>query len=82
MKPWNTFESLSQLEKLEYIHNRGKFLACRDTFFCSIFLFYVPNFFVEINISKNKAKCEYIEAFNATLRLEPYLEKIKLRLDW
>ncbi len=81
MDSWRTFESLSQLRKFDYIHKKGRILACRHTRLSTIFLFYVPNFFVEISISKKKARCEYIRAFDATLQLEPFLDEINLKLD-
>ncbi len=76
------FNILLEVEKISYLRQRGRFLATRQSNVFDIKLYHLNNFFVEVYFKQNQFKCEYIGTFQSTTLLTPYLNKIKLDLQF
>lgn len=65
-------------KKCDVITFQGNYLMQRTLADCKVFLYYTDGFFVEVFYSPKYQKVLMINAFDRTVGLKPYLEKISL----
>ena len=64
--------------KCDVITFYGNYLSQRNCADCKVFLYYTDGFFIEVFYSPKYQKVLMINAFDKTIGLEPYLDKISL----
>lgn len=77
-----SFDMLALSQKVSYLHNKGTWLITRQLELFDLRLFYLNNYFVEAYYSIPNFKCELIISFLNTTLLIPYLEGIRLNLEF
>jgi hypothetical protein len=65
-------------KKCDVITFNGNYLAQRTLADCKVFLYYTEGFFIEVFYSSKYQKVLMINAFEKTIGLDPYLDKISL----
>ncbi|HTE34214.1 MAG TPA: hypothetical protein VK666_27735 [Chryseolinea sp.] len=65
-------------KKCDVITFYGNYLAQRALADCKVFLYFTGGFFIEVFYSPKYKKVLMINAFEKTVGLEPYLDKISL----
>ncbi len=65
-------------KKCDIITFYGHYLLQRTLADCKVFLYYADDFFIEVFYSPKHQKVLMINAFDRSIGLEPYLEKISL----
>jgi hypothetical protein len=64
--------------KCDVITFNGSYLAQRNLADCKVFLYFTDGFFIEVFYSPEFKKVLMITAFEKTIGLAPYLDKISL----
>lgn len=65
-------------KKCDVITFYGNYLSQRTLSDCKVFLYFADGFFIEVFYSPRYQKVLMINAFEKTLGLEPYLDKVSL----
>lgn len=65
-------------KKCDIITFFGNYLAQRTLADCKVFLYFTEGFFIEVFYSPTYKKVLMINAFERTIGLDPYLDKISL----
>ena len=65
-------------KKCDVITFYGNYLAQRTLADCKVFLYFTEGFFIEVFYSPKYQKVLMINAFEKTIGLDPYLDKISL----
>jgi hypothetical protein len=65
-------------KKCDVITFRGNYLTQRVLGDCKVFLYHAGHFFIEVFYSPKHQKVLMINAFDKSIGLEPYLDKISL----
>jgi hypothetical protein len=65
-------------KKCDVITFYGNYLAQRNCADCKVFLYQTQGFFIEVFYSPQGQKVLMINAFDKSIGLDPYLEKISL----
>ena len=65
-------------KKCDVITFSGNYLSQRTLSDCKVFLYFTDGFFIEVFYSPRYQKVLMINAFEKTLGLEPYLDRISL----
>jgi hypothetical protein len=65
-------------KKCDVVTFYGNYLAQRTLADCKVFLYFTEGFFIEVFFSPTYQKVLMINAFEKTIGLDPYLDKISL----
>lgn len=72
------FSQLSLSKRASYTWAKGSFIMARRSKYHVYYLYEVRGFFAEIGYTSALNKIEFIDAFQDTARLNPYMETIEL----
>lgn len=72
------FREMTFEKKCDVITFQGNYLLQRRLADCKVFLYSAEEFFIEVFYSPKHQKVLMINAFDNTIGLEPYLDKITL----
>jgi hypothetical protein len=72
------FKMLIRDQQVEAVFNEGIFLMNLEKDGLSISLYQINNFYIEIGFSNDNGRIKWINCFEDTGKLTPYLEKIDL----
>lgn len=74
----DSFRVMPFEKKCDVITFQGNYLMQRTLADCKVFLYFAEGFFIEVFYSPKHQKVLMINAFEKTIGLQPYLDKISL----
>lgn len=72
------FRRLNEMQQLSLTEQKGVALAERKTAYCSVYLFQIGSFYVELYQHSHFNVVTRINSFTNTTLLEPYFESISI----
>jgi hypothetical protein len=72
------FNTLNKANQQKKLLSKGKYVADRTTEDCQALLFELNGFFVEVAYNKQEDEILYVNGFESTDELAPYLGDIRL----
>ena len=76
------FQLLNRKRQMKVIWEEGTLIGTRSTIFYAIELYQVEGFYVEIFYKKEEQEFVLIRSFESTDRLTPYLNQIRVLVDF
>lgn len=74
----DTFRVMPFEKKCDIITFQGNYIIHRNLGECKVFLYHASEFFVEVFFSTTHQKVLMINAFDNSMGLEPYLERVSI----